>query len=111
MKYAESKTARSKSNRKVQLSDMNLLFFLLEEQFITNADAYLHYSNNILFEINRIETTAILLILIYSNNSSLLRRLLLTAMNAEKIHIRYSEFKPVINAFDGVIERYCGVPP
>ncbi len=79
------------------------------DEFLSNADSYFHYSNQILFEINRSATALFLLLLITDSDGSIVS-LLIISLNKPR-HIQYPGFKDNVKIFEGVIERYCGVPP
>lgn len=106
MKSAAANRKRVNKRKQMRLGELN---YMLPEQFILNADAYLHYSNAILFEISRIETAVFLLIISISANCRRLFIILLRLHTSKRAYVRESEFAE--GAFEGVIERYCGVPP
>ena len=84
------------------------------KKFINDADEYLHYANGIMFFIcNFRNASEIISIRIY-NAADRLRVLLIICDKAKASARRtyYFIFKAErANAFEGVIERYCGVPP
>ncbi|MBK8550750.1 MAG: hypothetical protein IPL53_06685 [Ignavibacteria bacterium] len=114
MKYEKTNNAEKGKLKKKRRSSLENLSLLLPSELITNADSYLHYSNQLLFEINRSETAALLVIMIFFNNASaqhVMAIVLSQYENEDKPRIFYAEFKEFTKSFDGVIERYCGVPP
>ncbi|MEO6693636.1 MAG: hypothetical protein ABIY50_05155 [Ignavibacteria bacterium] len=82
--------------------------FVLDE-FISTADSYFHYSNYIIFEISKGEPVHCLLFIII-DSSGTIAGLLLIALNKSGRR-SYPGFKENAKIFEGVIERYCGVPP
>lgn len=79
------------------------------DEFVSNADSYFHYSNQIIFEINRSVTVLCLLLLIIDSKGSIVS-LLIISLNKPRYN-QYPGFKDNVKIFEGVIERYCGVPP
>ena len=79
-------------------------------EMVNTADAYLHYSNNVLFEINNTSSIVYLLILQVSGSGKITGFILLI-LSGSKPAILYGDFIDTGKIFDGVIERYCGVPP
>ena len=110
MKYEKTNKACKDKLKRKRRSRLDRLNMILPSELITGADSYLHYSNQILFEINRSETAALLVILIFFNNVSA-QCVIAVVFYDDKPRIFYAEFKECTKSFDGVIERYCGVPP
>ncbi|MBK8553173.1 MAG: hypothetical protein IPL53_19790 [Ignavibacteria bacterium] len=79
------------------------------DEFFTTADSYLHYSNNILFEINRSSTALLILMIITDSSGCIVKLLLLISEKSRRIKNIPLVYRGKI--FDGIIERYCGVPP
>jgi len=79
------------------------------DQFVTTTDSYFHYSNNILFELTRSATALCLLLFIIDSTGAIIR-VLIIPINKTQYH-RNAGFKDNAKIFEGVIERYCGVPP
>src|SRR6188768_3077130 len=79
------------------------------DEFFATADSYFHYSNYILFELSKSATALCLLFIIVDSRGSI-AILLLVALNKPGRH-SYPGFKAHGKIFEGVIERYCGVPP
>lgn len=78
------------------------------DEFVSNADSYFHYSNQILFEITS-ATALCFLLLIFDSNGSVVG-LLIISINKPRCD-QYPGFKENVKIFEGVIELYCGVPP
>ncbi|MEO8665449.1 MAG: hypothetical protein ABI462_08120 [Ignavibacteria bacterium] len=79
------------------------------DEFVSNSDSYFHYSNQILFEITKSTTALCLLLLILDRSGSVVGLLIISL-----ILLRYNQypgFKDNAKIFEGVIDRYCGVPP
>ena len=83
---------------------------IVSSDIIKNADSYLHYSNQILFDINRSRSFALMLIINFFNNISALTAVSVILYET-KPRIYYADIKEFTKFYDGVIERYCGVPP
>ncbi|MDQ3019320.1 MAG: hypothetical protein M3R36_01935 [Bacteroidota bacterium] len=79
------------------------------DEFVTSADSYFHYSNNILFELNRSVTALCLLMFIIDRTGSIIQVLIIPLKETQ--YHQYPGFKDNAKIFEGVIERYCGVPP
>ena len=79
-------------------------------EMVNTADVYLHYSNYVLFEINNTSSIVYLLILQISGSGKITGFILLI-LAGSKPAILYGDFIDTGKIFDGVIERYCGVPP
>ena len=79
-------------------------------ELIKNADAYLHYSNDILFNIAN--TSSIVFLILLKLSSSIFATWILTfILHNPGVKIHYDGSVTTGKIFDGVIERYCGVPP
>ncbi|MBK8550974.1 MAG: hypothetical protein IPL53_07915 [Ignavibacteria bacterium] len=79
-------------------------------ELIKNADAYLHYSNDILFNIAN--TSSIVFLILLKLSSSIFATWVLTfILHNPGVKIHYDGSVTTGKIFDGVIERYCGVPP
>lgn len=79
-------------------------------ELIKNADAYLHYSNDILF--NTSNTSSIVYLILLKLSSSIFVTWVLTyILHSPGVSIHYDRTVTTGMIFDGVIERYCGVPP
>jgi len=78
------------------------------DELVSNTDSYFHYSNQILFEINCATALCFLLLIIDSKGSIV--GLLIISINKPRYN-QYPGFKENVKIFEGVIERYCGVPP
>ncbi|MEO8447358.1 MAG: hypothetical protein ABI528_07680, partial [bacterium] len=80
------------------------------EETIKTADNYLHYSNGILFYIEGV-LTAVNLIFITSARLVQSIPVMLILLSDEENCFIYFCFTSHAKSFEGVIERYCGVPP
>ncbi len=78
------------------------------DEFISTADSYFHYSNYILFEVSRSATALCILLLFIHSSGSVTAKLLIYLNFGRR---SFPGFKDVVKIFEGVIERYCGVPP
>ena len=78
------------------------------DEFFSTADSYFHYSNYILFEVSKSATALCLLLLFIHSSGSITAVLLITPNPRPR---SYPGFKDEVKIFEGVIERYCGVPP
>ncbi|MBK8550876.1 MAG: hypothetical protein IPL53_07355 [Ignavibacteria bacterium] len=75
-----------------------------------DADDYLHYSNDIIFGLeNRLQAAS--LILLIRGNMKTIALILLVLLIRRKLNPDYPELVSRGRTFDGMIERYCGVPP
>ncbi|MEO8447705.1 MAG: hypothetical protein ABI528_09435 [bacterium] len=95
-----------------QLSTLRDLIILIgiTQEFYENADSYLHYSNKIVFNSTGIIPAASLIsIKFFSTVTEQLLLLLILQINRTTTTFINCDIIP--NAFEGVIERYCGVPP
>ena len=88
-----------------KMKSNNILF----NEFVSNADSYFHYSNQILFEISGNSGAMFLLFLIVDSTGTVTEFLLIFLF--KPAYLFYHEFKDNAKIFDGVIDRYCGVPP
>ncbi|HMQ69844.1 MAG TPA: hypothetical protein PKC58_12745, partial [Ignavibacteria bacterium] len=80
-------------------------------KLIITADAYLHYANGLMFYIGNDDPAAGFIIFRFNSDGVITGFILvLTLINKQSflfLRIRSEN----ANVFDGVIERYCGVPP
>ncbi|MEZ4822404.1 MAG: hypothetical protein R2942_08260 [Ignavibacteria bacterium] len=83
-------------------SSLEKLNQILSVEFITNADSYLHYSNQILFDINGSRSFALVIILNFFNNISA-QIAVVTVFYDTKPRIFYADIKEFTKTFDGVI--------
>ncbi|MCB0728953.1 MAG: hypothetical protein KDD00_15920 [Ignavibacteriae bacterium] len=82
------------------------------KQFIADADAYLHYANGIMFFICNFRNASEVIAIRICTAADMIRALLIIFETASARRKFYFKLKAErANAFDGVIERYCGVPP
>lgn len=118
MKYEKSDIAAANNGRKkingkirsIKRTSLDKLKLIFDSEIITSTDSYLHYSNQILFDINGSRSMALVLILNFFNNISAQISVAVIFFD-RKPRIYYAEIKEFTKTFDGVIERYCGVPP
>jgi len=99
-------SGKTKKPRKSKLN----AYAVVVNEFMTNADAYLHFSNNVLFEINNTSQFVSLIVLNVNSNGTVTGVMLIIIKGIRSI-IFYSNFIVSVRVFDGVIDRYCGVPP
>jgi len=78
------------------------------DELISISDSYFHYSNYILFELSR-SVTALSFLLLFTHSNGSVAAVLLIAL--KPVLRSYPGFKDNVKIFEGVIERYCGVPP
>ncbi|MGB4852984.1 MAG: hypothetical protein WBQ38_11785 [Ignavibacteria bacterium] len=79
-------------------------------EIISNADEYLHYANEILFCVSNTSVTLNLILFRISSSGHLTGIIIIIFKNADKPVFFICRIENAI-IFDGVIERYCGVPP
>jgi hypothetical protein len=85
---------------------------LMQFTFVKEADKYLHYANGIIFFICNIRNASEVIAIKICTAADMIRILLIKFESAVARRTIYFILKAEIaNAFDGVIERYCGVPP
>jgi septal ring factor EnvC (AmiA/AmiB activator) len=75
-----------------------------------NADMYLHYSNYIVIYASN-SLPVINIILVKLTGTGVTGKMILIIFSDSDSVIFYLNFNEAIQTFDGVIERYCGVPP
>ena len=80
------------------------------DKIITNADEYLHYANEILFFASNSSVTLNLIFFRIGSNGQLTGIIIIIFKNADKPVFFICRIENA-KIFDGVIERYCGVPP
>jgi hypothetical protein len=71
---------------------------------------YLHYSNYIVIYASN-SLPVINIILVKLTGTGVTGKMILIIFSAGDPVIFYLNFNEAIDSFDGVIERYCGVPP
>ena len=79
-------------------------------EIISNADEYLHYANEILFCVSNTSVTLNLILFRISSSGHLTGIIIIIFKNADKPVFFICRIENA-KIFDGVIERYCGVPP
>jgi hypothetical protein len=80
------------------------------KEIYQNADMYLHYSNYIVIYASN-SLPVINIILVKLTGTGVTGKMILIIFSAGDPVIFYLNFNEAIDSFDGVIERYCGVPP
>jgi septal ring factor EnvC (AmiA/AmiB activator) len=75
-----------------------------------NADMYLHYSNYIVIYASN-SLPVINIILVKLTGTGVTGKMIMIIFSDSDSVIFYLNFNEAIQTFDGVIERYCGVPP
>ena len=80
------------------------------ERIYVNADSYMHYSNNVIFEITQTGSYAEIIIITFACKK-VISVVILMLHSYRKHPLIYAFYKESLKSFDGVIERYCGVPP
>ena len=85
---------------------------LMQFTFVKEADKYLHYANGIMFFICNFRNASEVIAIKICTAADMIRILLIKFESAVARRTIYFILKAEIaNAFDGVMERYCGVPP
>ena len=80
------------------------------KEIYQNADMYLHYSNYIVIYASN-SLPVINIILVKLTGTGVTGKMILIIFSDGDPVIFYLNFNEAIDSFDGVIERYCGVPP
>ncbi len=79
-------------------------------EIISNTDEYLHYANEILYYISNTSETSKLILFRINSSGQLTGIIIIIFNNADKPVFFICRIENA-KIFDGVIERYCGVPP
>ncbi len=106
-----SKRSKYKHSKRIKLSGLIKQFTSINT-IVSDADSYLHYSNLIMIEAGR-DLPAINLISIKFFTGGGLKLIIIKAvtLHNHKPAVYFAVLSETVSAFEGVIERYCGVPP
>ena len=107
VKSSEANVKKSGANVSKPKANIRRFF---SSKLYHNADIYLHYSNSIIFYADN-SSPVINIILVKLTGSGITGTVTVIIITTCKPVIFYLSFNEAILSFDGVIERYCGVPP
>ncbi|MBK9334261.1 MAG: hypothetical protein IPM96_18090 [Ignavibacteria bacterium] len=109
--FQVSKRSKNKHSKRIKLSGL-LKQSPAINAIVSDADSYLHYSNLIMIEAGR-DLPAVNLLSIKSFTGGGLKLIIIIAvtLHNHKPAVYFAVLSETVSAFEGVIERYCGVPP
>ncbi|MBK8984307.1 MAG: hypothetical protein IPM38_18805 [Ignavibacteria bacterium] len=110
-KIQDSKKSKNKLSKRKKLSGLIKQSPAINA-IVSDTDSYLHYSNLIIIEAGRdLPAVNLLSIKFFSGGELKLIIIIAVTYHNHKPAVYFAVLSETVSAFEGVIERYCGVPP